>query len=1105
MIDPDHPATQAQIAAAMPYNSSWVSANAGSGKTRVLTDRVARLLLRGTQPSHILCLTYTKAAAAEMQNRLFARLGEWAMMEDAKLRDALRELGEDAQGIEADQLSNARTLFARALETPGGLKIQTIHSFCELLLRRFPLESGVSPQFEVMEDRQAALLRREVLEEIADAGALAKIARYLPSFDPEPVLRDILKHRTHFNAPPDESVLRRVLGVTETATTSDLVSDVLHALPADTMSALTGTLATHGGKNEKQALSALTQAREANGPSGPKLEALAKALLTAKHEIKVQALPTKAVAAAFPAAEDCFRTLSNAVLKAVERLKAQDAFARSQALYSFASDFLSRYEAHKAVLGKLDFDDLIDKARALLRDGEAAAWVQYRLDGGIDHVLVDEAQDTSLVQWDVIDALAADFFSGDGARSVARTIFVVGDEKQSIYSFQGADPAAFDAKKTHYSQTLDAAMQGLEQCELNYSFRSSGAVLSVVDEVFRRNQVHGLGDAINHAAFHSDMPGRVDLWPFTEKPETTEDEPWHLPVDHPPAGDPALILAEKVAGFIHDTLASGMALPGGGGRSITAGDFLILVRSRGKIFNALIRELKTHRVPVAGSDRLKVGGELAVRDLLAVLRFLLTEADDLSLAAALRSPIFGISEAELFALSHGRDGTLWQRLRHDPAHQQTTDILRKLRNQADFLRPFEILEMLLTTFGHRQTILARLGDEAEDGIDALLDLALKYEQVEAPTLTGFLEWMDSDDVEIKRQFDGGLNQVRVMTVHGAKGLEAPIVILPDTHKPGGSPNVPPVLMADGAALLRVPADKMPAPMRNAEDTRKQLDQQERWRLLYVAMTRAESWLIVCGGGDKGDAETAWYPAVEDAMAALTTALPDGGYTLAKDWIETPGDLPPVVPAASDIPNWTQLGAPPVAAKINLIAPSRDGGTAHALPGEGDETEVAMMRGSHLHLLLENFAALPVADWDTFAKTAFSDMPSNEVAALVAEARAVINAPHLRWIFDNDGMNEVAIAGVVPALGPRSLRGKIDRLIVADVVWALDFKSNRVVPKTENEVPDALIGQMALYHTALAAIWPDRVIRTGLVWTADATLIEVSQETVKNWLQSKWSG
>ncbi|MCK4861425.1 MAG: UvrD-helicase domain-containing protein, partial [Rhodobacteraceae bacterium] len=427
-------ASAAQVQAAIPVNSTWVSANAGSGKTRVLTNRVARLLLAGCPPQKILCLTYTKAAAAEMQNRLFGSLGAWAMKADAELRAELETLGE--VNLDADQLRLARTLFARALETPGGLKIQTIHSFCGGILRRFPLEAGVSPQFVEMEERQAKQLRAEILEEIAiENGAIFDgIAWHLTGDDTDGLLDGILKMRSAFGT-FDEDAIAAALGYEVGLTDKAILAAVMQGVNDTALDRLAAAMAIGGSKDKDFAL------KVGGGLSvsaGAALDLYESLYLTATGTAKsARGFPTKAVTNENPWVSEMMEQLKDRMVIARDQRLARKAFERARALHDFAGEFLGRYDRRKALLGKLDFEDLIEKTRTLLGRSNMAAWVLYRLDGGIDHILVDEAQDTSPAQWDIVRILAEEFHAGVEDRETPRTVFVVGDEKQSIYSFQG--------------------------------------------------------------------------------------------------------------------------------------------------------------------------------------------------------------------------------------------------------------------------------------------------------------------------------------------------------------------------------------------------------------------------------------------------------------------------------------------------------------------------------------------------------------------------------------------------------------------------------------------------------------------------------------------
>ncbi len=1103
MIDRKHPASEAQIRAATPQRSTWVSANAGSGKTRVLTDRVARLLLSGTDPMQILCLTYTKAAAAEMQNRLFSRLGQWAMMPDAALRAQLSELGEREASITTEQLRRSRTLFARALETPGGLKIQTIHAFCDRLLRRFPLEAGVSPGFEMLEDRQSAQLRADILDGMAETPEFTAYAPWLAADAPDKTLMDILSNRAAFATPMTEEDAMATFGVEERQSTAEHILSILEAISPNDLSALMDALEQKGGKGaEVHILQALKIAQTPESPPAQTFKALTQTILTKAGEPRKSGFPTKAVKEALPEAHQLATALADAAQDAIEAQRAEAAALRTHALHQFAHAFLTSYATAKSVLNLLDFDDLITKAQTLLQDSPSAAWVQYKMDNGIDHILVDEAQDTSPAQWAVINALTDDFFAGQSAVEKPRTVFVVGDEKQSIYSFQGADPVAFGSMRNRYAKVLDEAAMGLETTELQYSFRSAAPILALVDQVFRQSPVHGLGQNIQHATFREAKPGRVDLWPFIEAPAKEEDAPWDTPVDMPPKGNPAIELAQEIADWAEDLLASGRALPGTA-TPIQPRDILILVRSRGPIFKAIIAALTKAQIPVSGADRLKLTDALAVKDLLSLLRFLATEADDLALAEVLRSPLGGLTEAELYSLAQPRKGTLWQALRHSH-HTELAEHLSRLRNQSDFLRPFELLHRALTTQGGRKKLTARLGAEAGDAIDALMDLALQYDSVEAPTLTGFLEWITATEAEVKRQLDGTTNQIRVMTIHGAKGLEAPIVLLPQTHDPTRGAKTPKLIAASGQIFPYISAEERPKALAPLEEARKARELEEAWRLLYVGLTRAESWLIICGGGPrKNDADMEWYTTVEDAMREIATPHPAGGQSLAFDWELAPAEAATSAQPANPLPEWSQQPGPKPPAAPDIIAPSREAEGPHALAGtEGEDTTLAMARGTAIHTLLDHLAHTPALS-DEAAAALLTDplLPPVAHPALIEEARATRSAPELAWIWAGNALSEVPVAGRVKALGHRILRGRIDHLILGEEIWAIDFKSNRTVPTTPKDIPEALIGQMALYHTALAEIFPGQPIRTALVWTAAQSLMEIPHNIVTEALQS----
>ena len=1102
-------ATRRQLEAARPDASTWLSANAGSGKTRVLTDRVARLLLDGVEPQHILCLTYTKAAASEMQNRLFKRLGAWAMLPDAELAQSLVDLGA-GHATATEALRRARTLFASAIETPGGLKIQTIHSFCAALLRRFPLEAQVSPQFTEIEDRAADMLRADIVDRMALGGERDIVRALAAQFTGEDfgnLTRQIVSQQAGFAPALDWAGCLNLFDLPPDLTADAVAARVLLGNEADMLATLIPHLLAKGGLDAKAGYK-LQQIDRMDLSALAVMEDVFLTGASAKEPFtaKLGSFPTKPtqakVADMMPALEDLMRRVED-----TRALRLGFAAARkTHSLHRFAAPFLAHYAQAKQLRGWLDFDDLINKARSLLYDKKVAAWVLYRIDGGIDHILVDEAQDTSPAQWDVVRKLTEEFASGEGARPEdKRTVFVVGDTKQSIYSFQGADPREFHRMQAEFQQRIEGAGQLFQERTLDFSFRSSPAVLRLVDTCFSEDAQPGFAKQAQHIAFKSDLPGRVDLWPFREKAEKQEENVWYDPVDRLSPTHHDLLLARDVAEHIKHLMET-ETIPDDGAPPGT--DFLILVQRRSTLFSEIIRACKALDLPIAGADRLKVGGELAVKDLAALLSFLATPEDSLSLATVLRSPLFGWTEQKLFSLANGRTEThLWPALRQRKEEfPQTHAVLRDLRDNVDYLRPYDLIERVLTRHDGRRKLLGRLGVEAEDGIDAMLSQALAYERTDVPSLTGFLVWMRTDQLEIKRQIDSASDQIRVMTVHGSKGLEAPIVILPDTAK-RDIRILDEVFDVGGHPVWKPKAAEMPQAVADAMDQKKQDIAEERLRLLYVALTRAEKWLIIAGAGEPGKNGDSWYEIAQtalDQMGAVDTLTDQG--TIKRfshgDWSAPPlkeQTAPAALRAEVDPMFHTPAQRPPEPPKT--LSPSDLGG-AKALPGDlGADEDTAKSFGSAVHLLLERMSGRYAAHWPTIIDVCrgnFAEMPDAMWDMAVQDARAVLQAPHLAHLFHDQALAEVPVTA---AFGPARLHGIIDRLILHDDhVLAIDYKTNRVVPDTPEAVPDGLLLQMGAYAQALSQVFAGKRIDVAILWTTDQTLMPLSETLVTSVLR-----
>ncbi|MDP3546445.1 MAG: double-strand break repair helicase AddA [Phreatobacter sp.] len=1114
-------AVAAQRKASDPGHSAWVSANAGSGKTYVLARRVVRLMLAGTPPGAILCLTFTKAAAATMANRVFELLGQWALMDDATLRTTLHDL--DGGHHDAAALRRARRLFAEALETPGGLKVQTIHAFCERVLHQFPFEANVASQFTVLDELDhGELVRRAKLEVLLEAagnpqGSLGLAMAHLATVAADETVDDLL----------GEALMAREAIATDIAARGGLdramasLGDTLGLMPGETeaslMAAVTGealipasewpgvaeTLVhVSTAKRERDVAQILRGAAADPARAGMLYQSI---YFTAAGERRKDVV-TKAVKTKEPGLAARMEQEQDRLVALQARRKAAALRDGTAALLTLAQAICSRVEREKAARGALDFSDLIARTRDLFRN-ISARWILYKLDQGIDHVLVDEAQDTSPDQWDIVEALVDEFTSGDGARGVARTLFVVGDEKQSIYSFQGAEPRQFGTLRSRFAaRFLKAARPFEKDIRLNFSFRSTEAVLTAVDRVFddidaRRGLSFDPGPLTPHAAARAAAPGLVELWPPMEPDQAEDASPWTAPVDAPGLSDPVDRLAGRIAGHVKLWLDRGHRLPDRD-RPIRAGDILVLVRRRGAIFESIIRALKNAGVPVAGADRLVLGEHIAVMDLLALGDCLLTPEDDLSLAAVLKSPLIGVSEDELLELASGRVGSLWDALVEDehPAAAR----LAAWREEVRTLSPATFYSRVLSRDRGRRAMLARLGSEAADAIDEFLTMALDFETREIPTLRGFIAHMRAAELNVKRDMELGRNEVRVMTVHGAKGLEADIVFLADTMGKPGSHHDPKIF---AIAPPNAPADTPPrlvwSPSSKtdidivaaARQQSREAQAEEYRRLLYVAMTRAADRLIVCGARPRRPDSDVWYEIIARTIGPeAVEEEADDGEGPVKRWRKGPAVRPVSHPVSVDtrattaLPDWLTRPAPAVTAPARALTPSAAGGhqdlPATATPASLARREAALRRGTIVHRLLQSLPDLPPegrAEAAARFLAARSDIDEETRAGLATEALRLMTDARIAPLFGPGGRAEVPLAG---RLAGRPVSGQIDRLLIApDRVIIADFKTNVPAPASASAVPDAYVAQLAIYRSLIAGIVPDRPVEAWLVWTA----------------------
>ena len=1121
-LSPRAEAEASQRAASNPAISAFVAASAGSGKTRLLTDRLLRLMAGGAKPERILCLTFTKAAATELAVRLQRRLGVWVTLEPAALEADLRALA-----IEPDEtaMRRARSLFAEVLDLPGGMRIGTIHGFCQSLLRRFPLEASLSPHFRLLDDRDAQGAMTEARETLLAAArehefspalsALAGLASLNRFGELVAKLKESRNLWRRCRVPGLDlmAARRRVLGVTA----ADRAGVIADAVLWDE------AVAVRDAAREIQAQGSPAVGRKAaemldwlSLPTTTRAERWADwrtLFLTRDGEPRGKTtFVNERLARMRGDLLTVLLTEAERVVGVEDQVRAVEVAAVSDALVQLAGPLLDRYEGRKEAGSLLEFDDLIGRSTDLLVD-PGAAWVLYKLDGGLDHLLLDEVQDTAPEQWDIAHGLTQEFFAGQGARDTIRTVFAVGDRKQSIFSFQGADVDGFENARGALSTRVRDAGHTWLDAGLQVSFRSTSPVLALVDAVFAHPDaaagVVAHGETLVHRADRDGHAGRVELWPLADPPAEAAHapQPWMAPERNQSMTSARRLLAEELAEWIRDQ-TDGTVLLESKGRPLRPGDVMILVRRRDAFGRALVRALKALGVPVAGLDRMVLTEQPAVQDLMALGDALLLPQDDLTFACVLTSPLGGLNDDDLMALAIGRTQPLWEvlRARHleKPAWTKAWTFFNALLSRADHVSPYSLFAEALGALGGRARLLARLGAEAAEPVDELLNAALNHARLYPPSLQGFLHWLRRSGAEVKREAEAAGDQVRILTVHGAKGLQAPLVILPDTT--GMPKDDDELLWADD------PETGHPVPIwtprkefhcvgtRRLRDEARRRRREEYNRLLYVALTRAEDRLIVCGWkpGKTLD-EACWYKLIARGFARLVETE-DGEAAHHASPQTAPPDREHArhSPAEADgVPAFLGVPPPPEPARPLPLAPSRPLGVElGALPASVSPLSRMrggvdwFLRGQLIHILLQHLPPLPEPGRHA-AALRFLERPCHGLtpgtaAGIAEEVLTIMAHPTLAPLFGPGSRAEVPLTGIV---GDVVVSGQVDRLMVlpSRVLFG-DFKTTHRPPVSIRATPVAYLRQMASYRAVLRGIFPRLPVECALIWTREARVV-----------------
>jgi ATP-dependent helicase/nuclease subunit A len=1115
-----------QHKASNPDQSVWVSANAGSGKTHVLASRVIRLLLQGAAPSKILCLTFTKAAAANMAARVFEMLSGWTQLPNDQLAEVIAAIG--AAKPSRAELALARRLFARAVETPGGLKIQTIHAFCERILHLFPFEANVPYRFEVADERtQAELLQRVLSDTLteanSDTGALGAALRRLADECGQENFECLIQEATRDNSIANgrlmqdkAEVLRKILGLAKNRAVAGIDREIAENGISPARWNAIADLLDLGTSDDKECAVKFRRAfSDYQNPSSDRpIESVFKTYRSIFFIDKGKprkSVITNGLAAKHPViAEDLRAEQLRLEGLCAERLSAAT-LERTRALMTMAMAVSTRYAQEKTLRGILDFDDLIGKTLALLERSDGC-WVQYKLDSGIDHILVDEAQDTSEAQWKILEQLTAEFSSGQGRGPACRTFFAVGDEKQSIFSFQGAAPKMFDVMRRKFESRFTAAAKPFARIPLSLSFRSVPGVLATIDKVFEHgDHKNGLTDDVwmPHQPLKRELPGLVEIWPLVRQAESDPPPGWRLPDELDDARDAANTVALRVAQKIKSLMASEFLHDAESRRPVRRGDILILVRSRGPFFESMIRALKQCGIPAAGADRLDLLDHIGVLDLIGAGRAALLPQDDLTLASVLKSPLIGLDDDDLLRLAPLRSGSLFEALKDstERSHMAVAAKIARWRARAGG-GAFAFYSSLLGADGGRRAIEERLGGEARDAIDEFLRLAIAYEDRSAPSLCSFLNELQGCKYEIKRDMETAADRVRVMTVHAAKGLEAKIVFLADTCRAPSGRHDPKVF----SLKTKVPGEESIAwspkgdldctAVADSRKAKRNDEAEEYRRLLYVALTRAEERLYIAGFHGKQDPDPGcWYNMIEAALGndeefVKVPAFWDSSENICRFVSKGSGALGAdaltdnaAVAAAGALPDWLFRTPAIVDDRVRTLTPSH----AHARASERAAARRGLLqRGGAMHLLLQFLPTVAPAKRDSAAlallsaRTSFLDEATRR--KLAGEALALIALPELAGLFGPRSKAEVWVGGKV-RIGERSFEvsGRIDRIgESATEIRAADYKTGP--PCALESTPKAYLTQMALYRALLAPLWPDKTLRMALIWTAGPSVV-----------------
>ncbi len=1122
-----------------PNFSVWVNASAGTGKTKILIDRVLRLLLENKR--NILCLTFTNAAANEMENRIHSILSKWAICSESELIMDLEQLdffpmssqcvtlGSQHPYLSSqcvtlgsrknkDYLTRARRLFSE-LENLG-LTIQTIHAFCYKLISSFPIEAGIAPNCTLSECKE---LHSIIFNKVLHNETVQDSINFIATEIDENKLRDLLY----------TLCVKRSMSANDSKYIKDKLSapDEIHDLQSETIEHV-GRLAeilSEGSKRDQSyseilystVIPAGIQKKRTSVSysddtgikwNDTKIENLAKVFLKSEsHEKKsISSIATKSILEKFKDAEQTIESVQNVVFTHIRDMNSYQIFKRTSSLLGVFKVYVDLYNSEKSKNALLDYNDIINLATNLLSNPNYKDWILFNLDQKIDHILVDEAQDNSISQWKIITNLCDEFFAGNDEK---RTLFVVGDVKQSIYRFQGANPHLFNYMQ-QYFHTKTGGRDWIS-CQLEKSFRSTPEVLMLVDRIFNnfRAEISFNDNEIKHVPHRENDQGYIEIWPALPRRKEKEQQALQIPLTCKEGYTIAdRLLAQTIANRIHNWLNEGRILVAKD-RHIEPRDIMVLVRQRNVLVDYIISELKKANVPVVGRDYFRIMDYIAVQDLIALAEFLLLQANDLALANALKSPLFNFTEDDLFNIAYDRkEHSLWERLQ---------DYHGVIYSELNYLINLSYAESPLTLFTHilrtgKKKFAARLGLECFEVLDEFMNLVLQFEN---PSLQAFVQWIKENNPEIKNDMQSERNAVRIMTIHKSKGLQAPIVFLVDTNTvPRNSESI----IFDGTEVPFWCGKNNNAYCDQVKREKKLEDYNEYLRLLYVALTRAEDELYILSKepvqkGSWYDLITQYGTSYEKKQAYLQPIFKEKVEVLCvnanypyiykkRDYFDVPViSLPPALAHSS-----VSSQRPPLSSQcLTLEKEEKPASATHSsmsfqhlmlesrkkepvsatwMTNRGTgmtESSTGMTdgyaRGLIIHSILQYMPKIEKERRKNWVRKYLDNINTSEDKDEIYSKILAFNEKY-GYLFDLEGKSEITLSGIIDG---KSVLVRLDRLcITQDKAIIIDYKSHRNVSVSSlNEIKK----QMLTYKTLVQEISPNKQVEFMVIWVEDLTL------------------